>query len=76
MAGTFNITLKTCVQDSNVVAGLPTIFGKWFTSVLCLLQGPEIMVKAYRKVGETKSYDGLTLTPFNRLLANPLPSRR
>lgn len=57
MAGTINIPLKY-LQDSDVVAGLPTIFGKWYTSVLCLLQGPEIMMKAYRKVGKTESHDG------------------
>jgi len=55
-----SITLK-CLQDSDIAVGLPTIFGKWFTSVLCLLQGPEIMVKAYRKVGKTESYECSTL---------------
>ncbi|KAM0794867.1 cytochrome P450 [Usnea florida] len=35
--------------DTDIVAGLPTIFGKWFTSVFCLLQGPELMLKAYGK---------------------------
>lgn len=60
MAGTLSITLK-CLQDSKVIAGLPTVFGKWFTSVLCLLQGPEVMMKAYKKVGEMESYDISTL---------------
>ena len=61
------------LQDTDIVAGLPTIFGKWFTSVLCLLQGPELMLKAYGKVRKTQSHDDSTLTPLNRLLENPLP---
>ena len=54
------ITLR-CLQDSDLVVGLTTIFGKWFTSLLCLLKGPEIILKAYQKVGRTGSHDGSTL---------------
>lgn len=63
------------LQDSDVVAGLPTIFGKWLTSILCLVQGPEVLAKTYRKVGTMESYDDSALILINRLLASPLPFR-
>ena len=72
MSGAFSVILKH-LQDTDIVAGLPTIFGKWFTGVLCLLQGPELMLKVYGKVRKTQSRDDSTLTALNRLLENPLP---
>ena len=72
MPGAFSVILKY-LQDTDIVAGLPTIFGKWFTSVLCLLQGPELMLKAYGKVRKTQSRDDLTLTTLNRLPEDLLP---
>ena len=72
MPGALNVILRY-LQDTDIVVGLPTIFGKWFTSVLCLLQGPELMLKAYGKVRKPQSRDGSTLTPLNRLPGNPLP---
>lgn len=40
-----------CMQDSDNIVGLPTIFGKRLTSIRFLLRGPEITIGAYRKVG-------------------------
>lgn len=42
------------MQNSDIVVGLPTIFGKWFTGILCLLKEPEIMKEAYKKVGRAQ----------------------
>ena len=66
MPGAFSVILKY-LQDTDIVAGVPTIFGKWFTSGLCLLQGPELILKAYSSVRKTASRDDLTLTALNRL---------
>ena len=72
MPGALSVILRD-LQDTDIVAGLPTIFGKWFTSVLCLLRGPELMLKAYAKVRKKQSRDASTLTALNRLPENPLP---
>lgn len=66
----------TDLQDSDVVAGLPTVFGKWFSGILFILQGPEMVVKSYKKVGEVGSYGGTLLNGLSRLPANPLLYRR
>ena len=64
------------LQNCNVIVGLPTVLGKRMTGILCLLQGPEIVIEAYRKVKQDRTTGRSKLNLSDRLLANLLPYRR
>ena len=49
------------LQNLEVVAGLPTVFGQRFTSLWCLLNGPEFIIRNYKKASKSESQDSSIL---------------
>ena len=39
-------------QNLEIVAGLPTVFGQRFTSLWCLLNGPDFIIRNYKKASK------------------------